>query len=49
MRIGKGLQTQGAVVEVLRVCLFVVQERSGVAVRTSTQVTPAAIKLDFTF
>lgn len=44
MGIGKGLQTQGAVVEILRVCLFVVQERSGVAVGASTQVTPAAIR-----
>lgn len=41
-RIGKGLETQGAVVEVFGVCLFMVEERAGVAVGTPTQVTPAA-------
>lgn len=42
MRVGKGLQTQGAVVQVLRVRLLVVQERPGVAVGAAAQVTPAA-------
>lgn len=44
MRIGKCLQTQGAVVETLRVRLFVVEERSGVAIGASAQVTPALVR-----
>lgn len=46
MGIRKGLQAQGAVVEVLRVGLFVVQERSGVAIGASAQVTPAWIRYE---
>lgn len=41
VRVRKCLQAQGAVVEIPRVGLLVVQERSGVAVGASAQVTPA--------
>lgn len=41
-RIRKCLETQGTVVEVFGVRLFMVEERAGVAVGAPTQVTPAA-------
>lgn len=41
-RIGKCLKTQGTVVEVFGVSLFMVEERASVTVGASTQVTPTA-------